>query len=326
MAVNKVDVSGKRASTLGLASLTLSGVAGTLFAMLALVSGALSRLVSAEIDAPGAGFVFLFVMLSLIFTLLVSLVLSAVALSRPGHGWRMPAVAWMFSASVLSLALFRGFAWDPFGGATPLGGPTVNSVPGSVMEEEAVMPEPFGPQPGSPPEAILTSDRRDAAGFEGTFCWAPDWASSCVEDAGIPLLGERDTVAVQRGEAADLVFVLRASEGEFEEGNPVVEEVAAYPVGQEVEILPGDEGVRYLVPAGKNRALEKTEVDFEAKNGLTRVTADVPAGEYVFQVSARPPDGPKSWKVATYHFRVLVLPEEVAALGRGDASTTRSLL
>jgi hypothetical protein len=163
-------------------------------------------------------------------------------------------------------------------------------------------------------------------GFEGTFCWAPDWAANCVEDAGIPLLGERDTVAVRRGEAADLVFVLRASEGEFEEGNPVVEGVAAFPVGQEVEILPGDTGVRYLVPAGQDRALEKTMVDFEAKSGLTRVFAEVPAGEYVFQVSARPPEGLDSWKVAKYHFRVLVLPEEVADRGAGDAPANHSVL
>jgi len=169
-------------------------------------------------------------------------------------------------------------------------------------------PEPLGRQPGSPPEAILSSARRDASGFEGTFCWAPDWAANCVEDAGIPLLGERETVAVQRDETMNLVFALRASEGEFEEGTPVVAGVSAYPVGQEVEILPGDMGARYLVPAGERRALEKREVGFEVENGPTEVLADVPTGEYVFQVSARPPEGVDAWKLATYHFRVLVLP------------------
>lgn len=325
MATDETTVPEKRISSLGLVSLAISGSAGALFALLALVSGMLTRFVPFEIDAPGAGLVFLFVMVCLIFALLVSLVLSAVALTRPTRGWRTPAVAWMFSASVLTLALFRGLVWDSSGGAPSLGGPPVKSVSEPVAEEEAMMMEPFEPQPGSPPEAILSSARRDAVGFEGTFCWAPEWASNCVKDAGVPLLGERDTVAVQRGEAADLVFALRASEGEFEEGNPVVEGVAAYPVGQEVEILPGDSGVRYLVPAGKDRALEKTEVEFEAKSGFTRVFADVPAGEYVFQVSARPPERPGSWNVANYHFRVLVLPREVSARG-GDASTTRSLL
>ena len=326
MATNQRTVPEERPSALGLISLFLSGASGTLFVLLALVSGVLSRSVPSEVDAPGVGFVFLFLMTSLVFALLVSLVVAAVALTRPARGWRAPAVAWMFSASVLTLALFRGFVWEPFGGPTPPGGPPVESVPGPVAEEEAMVPEPFGPQPGSPPEAILTSARRDAVGFEGTFCWAPDWAANCVEDAGIPLLGERETVAVQRGEAADLVFALRASEGEFEEGSPVVEGVKAFPVGQEVEILPGDTGVRYLVPAGKDRALEKTEVSFEAKGGLTKVFADVPAGEYVFQVSARPPEGPDTWKVASYHFRVLVLPKEVAVRGDGDAPATRSFL
>jgi len=36
----------------------------------------------------------------------------------------------------------------------------------------------WGPQPADPPEAILTSARRDAAAFEGTFYLAPKWASS----------------------------------------------------------------------------------------------------------------------------------------------------
>ena len=39
------------------------------------------------------------------------------------------------------------------------------------------------------------------------------------------------------------------------------------------------------------------------------MVAEVPEGEYVFQVSARPPEGVDSWVAATYHFRVLVLPE-----------------
>ncbi|MDQ4126695.1 MAG: hypothetical protein M3151_01845 [Actinomycetota bacterium] len=308
MTTKEKTVTEERPSALGLSSLFISGAAGTLFALLALVFGVLSRFVPSEVDAPGAGIVFLYLMLSLVFALLVSLVLSAVALTRSVRGWQAPAVAWMFSASVLTLALFRGFVWEPLREVPPLEGPPVKSVAGPVAEEEAMMPEQFGPQPGSPPGAILSSARRDAVGFEGTLCWAPNWATNCVEDAGIPLLGERDTVAVQRGEAADLVFVLRASEGEFEEGNPVVEGVSAFPVGQEIEILAGDTGVRYLIPAGKGRALDKTKVDFEANGGLTKVFADVPAGEYIFQVSARPPEGTDSWRLANYHFRVLVLP------------------
>lgn len=223
----------------------------------------------------------------------------------------------MVSSSVLALAFHHGIVWDPSRGATSAlpEGPSLEGAPDAAAREDIMAPEPLGPQPGSPPEAILSSARRDASGFEGTFCWAPDWAANCVEDAGIPLLGGRDTVAVQRDETMDLVFALSASEGgEFEEGNPVVAGAAAYPVGQEVEILPGEMGVQYLVPAGESRALEKKEVGFEAKNNLTEVFADVPAGEYVFQVSARPPEGVDAWKLATYHFRVLVLPEE-ASLG-----------
>lgn len=319
LANRRRNVSERRPSRLGLASFFLSAASGGLFVFLALASGVLHGFVPSGLDAPGVGIVAFFLMVSLVLAMFGSLVLAAAALARSARGWWAPAGAWMFSAVVLVLAVFHGVAWFPFGG-TPasavLGNPSMVEVkPGAAPEDEAIMPEPFGPPPSSPPEAILTSARRDAVGFEGTFCWAPDWAANCVEDAGVPLLGERDTIAIQRDKAADLVFVLRASEGEFEEGTPVVERVVAYPVGQETEILPGDAGARYLVPAGEDRALEKTDVHFESNNGLTKVFATVPAGEYVFQVSATPPQGVDAWKRATYHYRVLVLPEGVATRG-----------
>ena len=149
-------------------------------------------------------------------------------------------------------------------------------------------------------------------GLEGTFCWAPEWAVNCVEDAGIPLPGERDTLAVKRGETLDLVFVLRSSEGRFDERNPRVTGAVAYPLDQETKTIPTPPEDRYLVPDGSSRELSEERLAVKGGPGLSKITSEVPAGEYVFQVSARPPEPPgevESWRKATYHFRVKVLPK-----------------
>jgi hypothetical protein len=59
----------------------------------------------------------------------------------------------------------------------------------------------------------------------------PEWAQTCVEDAGIPVLSEQDTLIIQQGETAYLVFVPRSWEKEFAERNPIVTDSAAYPLG-----------------------------------------------------------------------------------------------
>lgn len=107
------------------------------------------------------------------------------------------------------------------------------------------------------------------------------------------------------------MFVLRASEGKYVEWNPVPKGAVAYPLGQGAKRVPTPVGVRYLVPDGESRALEKETLDLGRRGRVTKVFADVPEGEYVFQVSAGQSEGADaSWGVADYHFRVLVLPEE----------------
>ena len=71
--------------------------------------------------------------------------------------------------------------------------------------------------------------------------------------------------------------------------------------------LPGD---GYLVPDGESRVLEKEELGQLKVGRLTKVVANVPEGEYIFQVFARPPKSVDSWVLATYHFLMLVLPGE----------------
>ena len=106
------------------------------------------------------------------------------------------------------------------------------------------------------------------------------------------------------------MFVLRSSEGRYTEGNPVIEGAAAYPLDQEAKTVPTPVGVRYLVPDGGRLALEKEKLSLGRQGRVAEIVADVPEGEYVFQVTARQPeDVDSSWAVANYHFRVLVLPE-----------------
>jgi len=56
--------------------------------------------------------------------------------------------------------------------------------------------------------------------------------------------------------------------------------------------------------------LEKEELGQLKVGRLTKVVANVPEGEYIFQVFARPPKSVDSWVLATYHFLMLVLPGE----------------
>jgi len=310
----------RRYSALGITSIVLSVSSGALFLLLVWFLGFLDRvsgMQAEEMDAPGLGLVVLFVVLVWFISTVAALALAAAALVRPGRGWSLPALAWMIGASLLAYAGAQDALWTPVGGGRgePVeldeGSPVVHQ--GMVKRKQAagMVEKGWGPQPASPPEAILSSPHLDAGGFEGTFCWAPEWAEDCVEDAGIPLWPEQETLTVRQGEAADLVFVLRSSEGKYAEGNPVLGGAVAYPLAQEAKTVPTPVGVRYLVPDGGRRALEKEQLRLGRQGRVAEVVADVPEGEYVFQVTARQPEGVDPfWEVAHYHFRVLVLPAD----------------
>ena len=83
----------------------------------------------------------------------------------------------------------------------------------------------------APRYPLQPSSRRGRV--RGHLLLVPEWTEDCVEDAGIPLWPEKETITVRQGEAAHLVFALRASEGKYVEGNPVLESAVAYPLGQE---------------------------------------------------------------------------------------------
>lgn len=220
----------------------------------------------------------------------------------------------MIGASVLLSAGTQPPLWAPYGPGSGEQLPEPDMMDESGIPEEEMMEgmmEDMGAPPGSPPQAILTSARRNAVGLEGTFCWAPAWADNCVEDAGIPLPEDHEALAVKQGEAVDLAFVLRSSEGEFNERNPEVTGTVAYPLDQETKTISSPPETRYLVPDGSRRELTKEPLDVKGGAGLKKVTANVPEGEYIFQVTAQSPEPPgevESWLRAQYHFRVKVLP------------------
>lgn len=306
----------RRGPALEVTALILSVSSGALFLLIVfsvrLLSGWTASPVTGDME-PGPAVAVLLILLLCLLSILVALVLAAVSLLRPRRGWPLAAVGWMVGASVLWYATAQSVFWTPLESA---GEPVQieesalppEEAPGMTRVEPGAMMEEGGP--AGPPGAILTSDRRDAMGFEGTFCWAPERASNCVEDAGIPLPPEQEAIAVERGKAADLVFMNGA--------NPPLTGAAAYPLGQEAKTVPTMMGIRYLVPDGGKRALEKEELGLRRGGETTEVVAGVPAGEYVFQVSARPPEGVDSWVAANYHFRVLVLPAERAAAGAAN--------
>jgi hypothetical protein len=312
----------RRYSALEIASLALSVFSGASFLLLVWFLEFLDRVTGlpvGEMDGPGLGLVVRFVVLGCFLSTLTALALAAAALLRPGGGWGLPAAAWMIGASVLAYAGAQNVLWTPMGGdpskRVGLGVPQVHQGMVARKQEAGAVEKGWGPQPADPPEAILSNARRDAAGFEGTFCWAPEWAEDCVRDAGIPLLPEQETITVRQGEAADLVFVLRSSEREFVEGEPMLVGAVAYPLAQEAETVPTPAGVRYLVPDGESRALEKKQLYLEREVELedppwSVVVGEVPEGEYIFRISARQhEDVDPSWGVENYNFRVLILPE-----------------
>ncbi|MGB3682972.1 MAG: hypothetical protein WA990_10865 [Rubrobacteraceae bacterium] len=298
----------------GVVSLALAGFSGFCIVLLAgfsWVFGAESLFELPGAEGPGAEVAYFLLTSAMILSALASLLLAAIALLKPGRGWRTAVAGWTVGVSVLLFAGSQAFLGDPYETESGefSGGPGVADEMG--IPEEEMMMEDMGAPPGTPPQAILTSDRRDSVGLEGTFCWTPGWAENCVEDAGIPLPGERDALAVKQDENLHLVFSLRGWEGRFDERDPEIAEAVAYTLDQETDTLPMPPEDRYLVPAGSSRKLTKEPLVVKGGSGEWKIAPDVPTGEYVFQVAAKSPEPlgeVETWSRATYHFRVKVLP------------------
>ena len=130
-------------------------------------------------DAPGLGLVVLFAVLACLISTVTALALAATARVRPGRGWGLPMVAWMVCAAIFAYADAQDVLWTPVNGDSGrpmmlagLAEPPVHQ--GTIERKQAaggMVEEGWGPQPASPPHAILSSPHLDAGGFEVTFCW-----------------------------------------------------------------------------------------------------------------------------------------------------------
>ena len=139
-----------------------------------------------------------------------------------------------------------------------------------------------------PPDSTLISGDRAVTGEIGSYCWSSGSASSCV-DAVYPLVpGKEKTLAVPAG--SDMVFDYGG------EVPPDSVRAGAEPLG------PGGEPADSLSSPLKTRGSEDR----------VTIPAELPAGDYVVDVSVTVPEGG-----ASYYFRVVVERDEVALPATG---------
>lgn len=304
----KQKTGGRWRYVLGVLSLVLAGISGAgIGAVWALIQ--LSELIWSpdDFDAPGVGLLVLFFAAGCLLLALTALLLAAVALVKPGRGWRAAVAGWLVGSAVLVFAVFQSTVGTPFGGPPEPPPPERARGEPGAPPKYLMMEEMMGAAPGTSPEALLSSDRREAVGLEGTFCWAPDRTADCVEDAGVPVPRNLDSVIVETGGVLDVTF-FTASRGEFRKRNPKLTGAVVYPLKQASKTTAAPGGAGYLLPDGPNRRLHEEELSLRGENG--EIVANAPAGDYVLQISTRSPEGAETWRTTDYHFRLRVLPAE----------------
>lgn len=156
-------------------------------------------------------------------------------------------------------------------------------------------PEPSSPD--HPPDSTLTYEGQTVTGVFGSYCWG----SVCADMAGIPVPPARDRLTVPTG--ATLAF-------DFGGTGSYRADLGTYRLDPEAETQPGPDGIRFLMPRVREKNLKTVRAD-----GRAKITADLPAGEYVLSVFVRPDTGD-----ASYFYRLRVKPET------GEGSSTSPAL
>lgn len=144
--------------------------------------------------------------------------------------------------------------------------------------------------PDRPPDSTLYYKDQFAAGALGSYCWG----SACVEAAGILVPPEKDTLTVPAGSTLEFDF---GAEGPYEADS------GAYPLDPKAKTLPGSGGVRFLAPDEEEPMPEPKDLKAVRADAQTRITAGLPAGEYVLSVFVDPGRGDVS-----YYYRLRVEP------------------
>lgn len=131
-----------------------------------------------------------------------------------------------------------------------------------------------------PPDSALLSGGRAVTGEVGSYCWSSGSGGSCV-DAVFPLVPDKEkALAVLAG--SDMVF-------DYGGGAP-----------------PGSvrAGAEPLGADGKPADSLSSPLEVEGSGDRVTIPAELPAGDYVVDVSVAVPEGD-----ASYYFRVVVEPD-----------------
>ena len=145
------------------------------------------------------------------------------------------------------------------------------------------------PSVPEPPASTLVSGDRAVTGEIGSYCWSSGSGGSCV-DAVYPLVpSKKKTLAGPAG--SEMVFDYG--------GNEPTDSVRA--------------GAEPLGPGGEPaNSLSSPLETAGASGGRVTIPAELPAGDYVVDVSVTVPEGD-----ASYYFRVAVERNEVALPATG---------
>ena len=139
------------------------------------------------------------------------------------------------------------------------------------------------PSAPEPPDSALLSEDRAVTGEIGSYCWSSGSGGGCV-DAVFPLVpGKEKTLAVSAG--SDMVFDYGG------ERPPDSVRAGAEPLG----------------PGGKPADSRSSPLEVDGMSDRVTIPAELPAGDYVVDVSVTVPQGD-----ASYYFRVVVGRDEVA--------------
>ena len=139
------------------------------------------------------------------------------------------------------------------------------------------------PSAPEPPDSTLGFGGRVVTGDLGSYCWSSGSGGSCV-DAVFPLVPDKDkTLAVEAG--SGMVFDYGG------EAPPDSVRAGAEPLG----------------PGGEPADSLSSPVKVDGSGDRVTMPAELPAGDYVVDVSVTVPEGD-----ASYYFRVVVERDEGA--------------
>ncbi len=160
------------------------------------------------------------------------------------------------------------------------------------------------PSGSRPPQSTLSYGGRTVTGVLGTYCWGSPSGGICADAVGAQVAEEGETLAVPASSVMEFDFggsVRLSSVG-----------AVAYPIGRGNEVK-SHHGLRFLEPKEGRRVLASEDLEVRREGDQAEIPAELPAGEYVVEVSVRTPEG----NDAHYSFRV-------AAEGRKEpvSSTT----